>query len=81
MTKQIWGFALPLFVLGLLLPMVDNWAHLGGFAGGFGLAFFFDPLKPERIDHVLAALAGLALTALSVLVSVLHGLKYLSLFD
>ncbi len=31
-------------------------------------------LEPERIDHVVAALALLVLSALSILASLLHGL-------
>ena len=73
LTQQMLGFAIPLFVLGLLLPMVDNWAHLGGFAGGYLLARWLDPLKPERIDHIVVALAGLVLSLLSIVASVVHG--------
>ena len=46
-------------VLGGL--MVDNAAHIGGFAGGYFAGRLLDPLKPERIDHlVIAALCLLA---------------------
>ena len=55
------------------MPGVDNYAHAGGFAGGYVVARWLDPLRPERIDHVLAALVCLALAALSVLASVLDG--------
>ena len=29
------GYALTLFVFGLIMPGVDNYAHAGGFAGGY----------------------------------------------
>lgn len=74
LTQWVMGFAVPLFVLGLLVPMIDNWAHIGGFVGGYGVARWLDPLKPERIDHLLWALILLALSALAILVSVLQGL-------
>ena len=35
---------------------VDNWAHAGGFAGGYLAAIWLDPLKRERTDHVVVAL-------------------------
>jgi rhomboid protease GluP len=77
LSQQMLSFAVPLFVLGLLLPMVDNWAHLGGFGGGWLLARWLDPLRPERIDHVIAAVVGYLLSLVAVVVSVLHGLQFL----
>ncbi len=74
MTQQMWSFALPLFVFGLLVPMVDNWAHVGGFAGGYLLARFFDPLVAERTDHLIGALVFLVVSLLAVALSVGHGL-------
>jgi rhomboid protease GluP len=63
---------------GLFLQgIINNYAHLGGFGGGYLAAKLLDPLKPERTDHVLAALACLALSIASIVASVLHGLKFL----
>ncbi len=67
--RQAWVYAVILFVFGLLMPGVDNWAHLGGFLGGYGLARWFDPMRPERVDHLFGALAALALTFLAVALS------------
>jgi rhomboid protease GluP len=61
-------------VFGLIVPGVDNYAHAGGFVGGYLTARLLDPLKPERIDHVLTALACLVLSLLSILWSIIHGL-------
>jgi rhomboid protease GluP len=66
--------ALILFFFGLIMPNIDNYAHLGGFLGGYAMGKGLDPLEPERIDHVVAALSLLLLSALSVLASLLHGL-------
>jgi rhomboid protease GluP len=63
-----------LVVFGFLLPGIDNWAHLGGFAGGYGLAKLLDPLRPERLDHLIGALICLALTGIAVAFSIVHGL-------
>jgi rhomboid protease GluP len=71
---QALSYALTIGLMGFLMPGVDNYAHLGGFAGGFYVARFLDPLKPERTDHMVAALVCLAATALAVIVSVADGL-------
>lgn len=72
--RQAWVYAIVLFLFGLVMPGVDNWAHLGGFLGGYGLAAWFNPLKPERADHLLLALGALVLTGGAVLLSLLSGL-------
>jgi membrane associated rhomboid family serine protease len=70
------GYAVTLFVFGLIMPGVDNYAHAGGFAGGYAAARLLDPLRPERIDHIVGALICLGLSALAILVSVLDGLGF-----
>ena len=76
--QQAKMWALFLGVFGLIFPGIDNWAHLGGFVGGYVAAMWLDPLKPERMDHLLGALACLALTALAIIVSVIHGYQFIS---
>ncbi|MDI9613937.1 MAG: rhomboid family intramembrane serine protease [Acidobacteriota bacterium] len=68
--SQALTYAAVLFVFGLLMPNVDNFAHLGGFAGGFVAGRVFNPLLPERVGHTIGALACLGMTALSVIASV-----------
>jgi rhomboid protease GluP len=34
-TQQLWMSAAMMFLFGFLMPSVNNWAHAGGFAGGF----------------------------------------------
>ena len=63
-------------VFGFLMPGIDNWAHLGGLAGGYLLAVWLDPLHPERGDHAGIALLCLVLSAAAVLVSVITGRSY-----
>jgi rhomboid protease GluP len=70
--RQMWMYAIVLFVFGLVFPGVDNWAHLGGFLGGYGMARLFDPFKPERTDHMIAALVCLVATAAAIVASVIH---------
>ena len=72
--EQAKSWAVMLFVFGFIMPGVDNWAHLGGFPGGYATAKFLDPLRPERLDHLIGALVCLALTVIAIAFSVLHGL-------
>jgi len=67
-------YALMLGVFGLIMPGIDNWAHAGGFAGGWLMAKILDPLKPERIDHLAIAAACLVATLAAIAASILHGL-------
>lgn len=70
-------YAVILFVFGLIMPGVDNYAHAGGFIGGYLTSAFFNPMTRERGDHLIAALACLAATFLSILFSVVRGLGIL----
>jgi len=71
---QAKSWAVALFIFGFIFRGVDNWAHLGGFAGGYATAKFLDPLQPERLDHLVAALACLALTAMAIVFSIVSAL-------
>jgi rhomboid protease GluP len=66
-----------LAIMGFILNGIDNYAHGGGFAGGYLAARWLDPLKPERVDHVVAALVCLGLSLLSIVVSIVHGRQFL----
>ncbi len=72
-TSQAMGYAVILFVFGLIMPGIDNFAHLGGFLGGYGVARLLDPMKPERVSHVVLALALMGFTALSIILSLVMG--------
>ena len=74
--SQAWSMAVFMFIFGLVMPGVDNAAHAGGFAGGYLAGKLLDPLKPERIDHMLGAVACLGVSVLSIVVSVAHLLLY-----
>lgn len=56
-------YALILFVFGLVMRGVDNFAHAGGFIGGYAVSMVFNPLTRERGDHMLIALACLLASA------------------
>jgi rhomboid protease GluP len=65
------GYAVTLFVFGLIMPGVDNFAHAGGFAGGYLAGMWLDPLKRERMDHFVGAGICLLATGLSIIWSIL----------
>jgi len=70
--RQALSLAGIMFMFGIFMDGIDNWAHAGGFAGGYLAGQLLDPLKPERIDHLLMAVVCLVVSVLSVIVSVLH---------
>ena len=63
-------YLLYMAIFGVLLPGIDNYAHAGGFAGGYIAARLLDPLKPERIDHIAIAVGLIVLSLLAVIASV-----------
>jgi rhomboid protease GluP len=76
--SQIKTYAIVMLLMGLVFPGVDNFAHAGGFLGGYGAALAMKPLAPERPVHVLVGLACLLATALAVIASVVHGMRLLA---
>jgi rhomboid protease GluP len=71
------SYIIGLVMVGFLFPGVDNYAHAGGFAGGYLAARLLDPMKPERVDHMILALVCLGLSLVSIVVSVIHGVQFL----
>lgn len=74
MSQQVWAWVIALFAFGFFIPGVDNWAHLGGFLGGWGLAIRFDPATRERTDHLIGAVVCVALSLAALVVSIFHAL-------
>ncbi len=64
-------------LFGFIMPGVDNYAHGGGFAGGYLAGVLLDPLKPEKIDHIAIAVLCLGASIVSIVVSVVHGVQFL----
>jgi len=69
-ARMVWTWVAIGVVFGVVVPGIDNWAHLGGFAGGWVAARILDPLKPEKASHVALALVGLALSLAAIVVSI-----------
>lgn len=75
--SEAMSFAITMFVFGLIMPGIDNAAHLGGFAGGYLAGKWLDPLKAERMDHFVMAAICLVATALAIAASMFITLPYL----
>ncbi|MBI4444999.1 MAG: rhomboid family intramembrane serine protease [Acidobacteria bacterium] len=71
--RQALNYALVLFVFGFMMAGIDNWAHAGGFLGGYLTGKWMDPMRPERINHLIAALICVLLSGASIILSVLKG--------
>jgi rhomboid protease GluP len=69
-------YALVLGIFGLIFPGVDNYAHAGGFLGGYLTGMVLDPLKPERVDHMVIAGVCLLATLLGIAVSFFTALPF-----
>jgi len=71
MARTVWTWVLIGVVFGVVVPGIDNWAHLGGFASGYVAARVLDPMREEKPVHVLLAVIGLALSLLAIVASVI----------
>jgi rhomboid protease GluP len=65
--RQYWQWSLVLFVMGFLMPGVNNLAHAGGFLGGYLTALVVGHAEQRREGAAdrLAAIAVLVVTVLS----------------
>lgn len=58
-------YAVILFIFGLIMPGVDNYAHGGGFVGGYLASALLKPGTRERGDHLIGAAICVAATLLA----------------
>ncbi|NOT34647.1 MAG: rhomboid family intramembrane serine protease [Candidatus Eisenbacteria bacterium] len=66
MSTQLWQWAGLMFVMGFLMSSVNNWAHAGGFAGGWIMATVM-PASHEKRESLWIQIAALALLAITLL--------------
>ncbi len=69
--STVMGYVMSAVVFGILMPGIDNWAHAGGFVGGYLAGMWLDPLKRERMDHMVIAAGCLVVSALAIAASVI----------
>jgi len=76
--QQIGGWAMSIFVFGLLVPGINNWAHGGGMAAGAlcGLLLGYQENRREMLSHRLLGAACAAGTILILLWAVATAVIY-----
>jgi rhomboid protease GluP len=76
--SQIGGWAIMIFVFGLLVPGINNWGHGGGMAAGAVLAYLlgYSERKRETPGHRLLGVACGLVTVLVLAWAVLSSLLY-----
>lgn len=68
-SRFAWKYAMYMIVFGFIMPRVDNWAHIGGFAGGYLGALLLRPDRGESPTHTGLAIVCLLVTVASVVAS------------
>ena len=68
MSSQLWQWAIILGVFGFFMPGINNWAHGGGFAGGWivGQLMGLSDEHRESAGVIILALALIALTVIGI---------------
>lgn len=74
--KQIGIWVIILFIFGILVPVINNWAHGGGIAAGIALGFLlgYQDRKKETVIHKLLAGGCAVMTILILGWAVLSGI-------
>ncbi len=71
--REVGQWAIVLFISGFLFPGINNYAHAGGFVGGYAAAALvgFAEIKPENHFHLLLALTCIGVTVLAFVLALL----------
>ncbi|MBN1254781.1 MAG: rhomboid family intramembrane serine protease [Deltaproteobacteria bacterium] len=74
--RQIGGWAIGIFIFGLLVPGIDNWGHGGGMLGGAILGFLlgYQERKKENLSHKLLAGVCMIVTAVVLGYAIVNGI-------
>lgn len=65
--KQSWQGALANLLLGFFIPVINNWAHIGGFIGGFLTAMLlgYTEKRRENMAMQIAAFSAIGLIVIA----------------
>jgi rhomboid protease GluP len=66
--------AIMFIVMGFIMSGVDNYAHIGGYAGGYAASALLNPLARERGDHMIGAVVCVVGTVLALAYSLFRNL-------
>jgi len=72
--SQAMSYAALLFVFGIIMPGIDNYAHAGGFLGGYAASAVLNPHARERAEHMIVAIGCLVATVLAIICSLITGI-------
>jgi rhomboid protease GluP len=77
--KQVGIWALFILLFGFMVPGINNWAHIGGMAGGalIALALGYHERVREKLIHRVLAAACIATTAPALAWGVFRGIRLL----
>jgi rhomboid protease GluP len=67
-------YAVIMFIFGFIMPGIDNYAHAGGFLGGYGASALLKPNTRERGDHMIVAAVCILATIAALVFNVVHAL-------
>jgi rhomboid protease GluP len=78
--KQIGGWVLGLFLMGFLIPVINNWAHGGGFLSGIILGFIlgYEEKSRENSLHRMLGTLCVVITLITLFWAIASGM-YLKL--
>lgn len=76
--KQVAGWAVVLFLFGLIMPGINNWGHGGGIVAGIILGFFlgYRERKEENLFHRILAVFCVVLTVIVLGWAIISGIYY-----
>lgn len=76
--SQIGGWAISIFVFGLVVPGINNWGHAGGMAAGAALAYLlgYKERKKETSGHRIIALSCGLVTILVLVWACFNGFLF-----
>jgi rhomboid protease GluP len=76
--KQVGGWVLGMFLLGIMMPVINNWGHGGGFAGGILTAYLlgYQEKTREKPFHRSMAFAWILITLLTLAWAILSGFYF-----
>ena len=79
--SQVGGWAISIFIFGLLVPGINNWGHGGGLIGGIALSFLlgYNERSPETLFHKTLAGACVVSTLLVLSWAILSAILYSSM--
>ncbi len=75
MIRQVSGWVLSLVLLGLFIPNINNWGHIGGFLSGILAGFLcgYNDKRKEQLPDRIISIGLMLLTLFFLIVPVLQG--------